>query len=269
MKPHSSTSASEPRPLRRFIRLSLAVCALFCVAIELSAIGFVRFFSLTDKRVHQEHAAAMALRPGTRPRSLLILGNSLVELGVDLPRLKQLVGDVWAPQRYMMEATGFLDWYYGLQRLFREGSRPDEVLLVLSGRQLIARGVAGADFSHYLMDRHDLVAVAKEIGASRTATTNMLFENLSVFYGTRAHIRNRLLQVVLPDFDQLTGGLAPPRTGVPQDEATAALVVERVARMARLCREHGARLVVLIPPTNAPDDDGAQHLARAGRLTGV
>jgi hypothetical protein len=271
MKPPSSIFGSDPRSPRRWIAILLGLCAVFYLCVEVGTLAFLRFISLTDKRVRREHAAAVDLRAGTDGAvPLLVVGNSLVEFGVDFPRLGERLQGRYAPQRYMMESSAYLDWYYGLRHLFRQGARPPVVVLVLSGRQLIAPDVvAGDDFASYLMDTRDLFRVSGEIDADRTRISNLLFANLSPFYGTRTHIRTRVLSAVFPRFEDLTGQLHPARAQVPDDETTAALIRSRVVRLAALCQEYGARLILDIPPTNASDDDGARLLREAGRATGV
>jgi hypothetical protein len=270
MKPPSSIFGSDPRSPRRWIAILLGLCALFYLFVEVGTLAFLRFVSLTDQRVRREHAAAVDLRAGSGPAPLLIVGNSLVEFGVDFPRLAERLRGRYAPQRYMMESSAYLDWYYGLRHLFHQGARPPIVVLVLSGRQLIAPDVvAGDDFASYLLDARDLWRVTGEIDADRTRTSNLLFANLSPFYGTRTHIRTRVLSAVFPQFEQLTGHLHPPRAPVPDDEPTAALIRSRLVRLAALCQEYGAKLVLDIPPTNASDDDGARMLREAGRASGV
>ena len=49
----------------------------------------------------------------------------------------------FAVTRFVVEDTNYLDWYYGLRRLFREGARPKVVILVINARQLMSPNVHG------------------------------------------------------------------------------------------------------------------------------
>jgi hypothetical protein len=266
MKPHSSTSDSDSRRLRPWIFVLLGLIAAFYAATELAAMGFLKWLSKTDQRVREERAAA--IHPAAGDPELLLVGNSLLEFGVDVPELTRALAGVYRPQRFMMEASSYLDWYYGLSRLFREEARPRVVVLMLSGRQLLGPSVAGDDFAHYLMDWRDVLHVAGEIGADHTQMTNLLAARISPFYGTRTHIRNRLLTAILPSFGEMTAHLHGPRADLVESEETRMLMLGRVARLDELCRQNGARLMVVVLPTNE-EHDGSSLLQLAGQAAQV
>jgi len=62
-------------------------------------------------------------------RPFLLVGNSLLLYGVDLDRLHELTSGRMQIYPIFLEATGYYDWLYGLRRLFRQGSRPQVVVV--------------------------------------------------------------------------------------------------------------------------------------------
>ena len=82
--------------------------------------------------VNEEYQAAIHLRktPGSKTKHILILGNSLVGQGIDFGALQQTLPPDWKAHRFWIYNTYYTDWYFGLRRLFAEGSRPDVVAIL-------------------------------------------------------------------------------------------------------------------------------------------
>lgn len=199
-------------------------------------------------------------------QSVLVAGNSLLLEGVNFSQLRQEIGAEADLHRTVVEGTYFLDWFYGLRRLFSQGSRPDAVVLVLNPLQLTSAAVGGDYTAHFLVSTADVLEFAKETGADRNRTSALVFANLSFFYGARAEIRNWLLGRILPDLPSLTSMFqSSPKTQTA--DALADVAAQRLDRLRQLCHQHGAELIFVIPPSNA--DMGAAAISSAASRMGI
>ena len=252
----SSTSNSEPRAATRAIALLLAGLFLYCAMLELvTGRGFSRV-SRTQRRIFQDWTAAKSISPRAPndPPTLLVVGNSLLLDGVSLQK------DLAPGYRVALlpiENTQFEDWYFGLQRLFAEGSHPSTVVLCLSTRQMMSRATDGEYFAHFLMQKRDLFAVRKESQLDNTMTSAYFFANRSAWLGSRAQIRNWLLQEIMPNSETLIRffpGKTPP---MPPKDQVVATVLPHLLAMDQLCHSNGVRLLIVVPPTLSHEDASA------------
>ena len=219
-----------------------------------------------ENRRETEYRQALAMHRSKDAQSVLIAGNSLLLEGVNFPLLQREVGSEMDLHRAVVEGTFYLDWYYGLRRLFAAGARPDAVVLVLNPIQLTSGAVGGDYTAHFLVDRKDILQFAKETGADRNRTSSLALANLSFFYGARAEIRNWILGRVLPDLPILTHNLqSAPK--VPTDDVLRDVAMQRLERLRQLCQDHGAELVFVIPPSN--EDMGATAVSEVAATHGV
>lgn len=243
--------------------------ALFLVALELSFLYMMRNHSSTYARVSQQYAAAVKVRPAapSGPTSVLLLGNSLLLDGVDEQRLQRLTSGSLRIYPIFLEGTGYHDWLYGLQRLFRQGARPEVVVVGLEVNTAFENSVREEYGPMLLLDTRDVLAVASDLGLSRTETSNLLLAHYSAFWNTRSVFRRRILRRMVPRFEDLFPVIQrsqSPPTGLELE----ALATLRLRKLRELCEEHGARFVLLVPPT--PSSEGAvQGMADASRKVGV
>lgn len=272
---HSSTSSSDARP-NRACKADFVVAAIlvgsFCLLAELGTwLVFDRFSGgqiALNRELAELHASRAAKTGG--PPTILLVGNSLLDQDVDFPALETALAPRWAAERLVVVDTQYLDWWYGLRRLFAEGARPAVVVVLLSPRQLMSQAVRGDYFAHYLMRSLDVVSVARDTRAHPTVATGMLFANFSRFYGVRSEIRKRAISVLIPKLPQLTAILLQ---GAPQDIDEARLTATALARLAALkglAAEYGSKLVFVVPPT--PSDvgrPGCWTIRDAGLSVGV
>lgn len=262
-----STSNSKT-PTRRDIVLLLAACLMLCVLLELVTAFLFGRVSHVESRRETEYEAATAMRSAkdTHGVSVLVAGNSLLLEGVEFPQLQQDFGPGIELRRVVVENTSYLDWYFGLRRLFRMGSQPNVVVLVLNPIQL-ASGATNGDYSaHFLVDWHDLLDLAKDTGADRNRMSSLALANLSFFYGTRAEIRTWILGNTMPDLPRLTRFFHSAHT-TSEGEAFHEILAQRLIQLRQLCEQHGAALAVVIPP--AKEDSGASAVLQAGATSGV
>jgi len=266
----SSTSNSDLRAATRAIAVLLTGLLLYCAGLELvTRKGFSRV-SRTQRRIYQDLSDSKSLAPRTSNRqpTVLVVGNSLLLDGVDRVSLKKDLAPNYQVTLLPIENTQFEDWYFGLHRLFAEGSRPGIVVICLSTRQMMSRTTDGEYFAYYLMQERDLLAVKRESQLDNTNTSAYFFANRSGWLGSRAQIRNWLLQEIMPNLEHLIGvfpGKTPP---MPPKEQVVAGVLPHLLSLNQLCNSNGIRLVVLVPPTLSHDDASAE-IQDAAALEGI
>jgi hypothetical protein len=255
--------------LQRYSAILLTLCAIWCAGLEVGQRYLVPRLAAMDARLDREHTRAEDLRtvPG-KPAPVLIIGNSLLKKGVIIPLLNEKLGPEYAVSRYVVEDTNYLDWYYGLRRLFSAGARPKAVILVLNARQLIAPGVHGDIFASLLMDTRDLLDVKRTVGGDNTVTSNLLFANVSHYYGMRSEIRKSFLVHLLPDFPELAAKLRPATPALAPDNEIEKISAERLRQISDLCGEYGAQFVFVVPPSAAARD-GSGAVQSAGNRAAV
>jgi hypothetical protein len=186
--------------------------------------------------------------------------------GVDLPELERALGPDVELSRTVFENTSYLDWYYGLRRLFIRGSRPDIVALVLNPGQLISDSHNG-DFSVQMMvDGRDLMRFAKDTGANRNEMSIMFLDKASYFYGTRAEIRSWVLNKILRDLPALTKYFHF-QTAVPANSNVFKIASDRLSKLRELCGRYGTEFILVVPP--AREDSGVTAIAEAAAIQGV
>lgn len=244
---------TENHHARTFARASWVLLA-GCVLVACAAEGTARFLldrvSKIQRRTADEYARAQTI--GTDPcgrKHVLLVGNSLLLEDVRFDRVRAALADDWDARRFVIEQTFYYDWYYGLRRLFREGARPDVVVVMLSSRQWIRSDVRGDYTAHYLIDRADLLDAARELNLNATQTTNLVVANTSKFWGARAEMRNFLLGRMMPDLGALMNFSSVVDHNTLMAEEVEPIAAERIARLTELTDSYGARLILLMPVT--------------------
>ena len=256
----SSTSNSEPRDATRAIAVLLVGMLLYCATLEVvTRRGFSRV-SRTQRRIYQDLNAAKSIAPAVSNASptVLVVGNSLLLDGVDRASLKNELAPKYQLVLLPVENTQFEDWYFGLRRLFAEGSRPSIVVVCLSTRQMMSRATDGEYFAYYLMQGRDLLAVRRESQLDNTMASAYFFANRSDWLGSRAQIRNWLLQAIMPNLERLIGFFPAKTPPMPPSDQVVAAAIPHLLALDELCKSNGARLVILVPPTLRHDDASAE-----------
>ncbi len=235
--------------------LLLAGLVAMLAGAEAAARAVLSPSSRIQQRVTNELDGARSLRAGSgsREKSVLIAGNSLLLAGVEMDRLRSALQPDWRCQRLVIESTTYLDWLYGLRRLHREGARPNVVVLMLSTRHFLESAVRQDYFAHYLMGIEDLPAVAMATEMHPTVATGMSLAHYSLFYGIRSELRRTLLGNLFPGLERLTGLLTRRKRMALDLEKVKPVAEERARELEQLSRSDGYRLVVVLPP--AGDED--------------
>ncbi|HEY3044199.1 MAG TPA: hypothetical protein VGJ39_09250 [Vicinamibacterales bacterium] len=221
-------------------------------------------YSGTYRRVWQQYGAAVRSRPSApgEPVSVLIVGNSLLLEGIDVERLQRSTSRSLRIYPVFLEGTHYFDWLYGLRRLFRQGARP-QVLVVGLGMESVVQNAVRPDYSPMLLfDTRDVVDVSSDLGLDRTATFNLLLSHWSVFWNMRRVIRVQILRRAIPDARELFTlykKMPGNRIG-PEFEAVA---TTRLRMLRQLGETYGARVVLLIPPWSTSPDAVRELIAAA------
>ena len=264
----SSTSSSKPRALF-YTKLLIGVCALLIAAFEFLGDFLLEHRSETYTRVSRQYAEAVKIRPAklSEPTSVLMIGNSLLLQGVDVDRLQKLTSSQMRIHPIFLEGTAYYDWFYALQRLFRQGAKPQVVVLGVGVDSFMANSVRQDYVPLLFFDMRDSLAVASDLKMDRTATSNFLLAHSSVFWDTRAVLRTQILRHAVPHYEDLVLLLKPQPT-LPPPHQFQTIANSRLEQLRELCRAHGAKLIILVPPTPS-SEDGVRQLTTASQKAGV
>jgi len=250
-----STSSSNPRSANGAIALLLASLLVWLVVVESGARLLVNPASKVQRRVEGERVAALALRRGAaqRQRTLLLVGNSLLLEGVDVPDLVRMTQHRWLIQRFVVENTSYLDWHFGLRRLFEEGSHPDVALLMLSPGNFSASTTRGDYFARYLMRTNDLPAVMQTAQLHPTIGSGLLLARYSVFYALRSEFRKQVSLRMIPGLERLLGKFAryTGAAGAGTAATRSELLRKRADEIAELSRDYSVPIHLVIPPSGS------------------
>jgi hypothetical protein len=225
--------------------------------------------SKIQRRMVQEYAKARAIgQDGAVGRHVLVLGNSLLDEGVQFDRLRTSLESRYDARRYMVEQTVYYDWLYGLRRLYREGARPDIIVVMLGTGHWLSPTIRGDYSAQYLWSPEDLPLVARDLGMHPTQATGLLFAGVSKFWGARVEMRNFVLGHLMPDLATLMNASSVVDRRPMVDRDITPVLSTRIARLREVTDEHRTELVLLVPPLLNPDD-GSSALIRAAEANQV
>jgi hypothetical protein len=264
----SSISGSKSEALA-YAKALAGICAILIIALEIFSDYLLKHDSATYARISQQYDQALKIRPAEpgEPASVLMVGNSLLLHGVKLDRLRELTSSRMRIYPIFLEQTGYYDWLYGLQRLFREGARPDVVVVGVGVNYFLEDGVRQDYVPMMFFGSRDTLAVATDLHLDRTATSDLLLAHSSIFWDTRSAIRTQVLNRVIPHLQDLFS-LINPKLSVPEGPVFAAIANPRLQRLRELCEAYNVKLILLVPPTLSSESAVAE-MARAARASGV
>jgi hypothetical protein len=277
----SSTSSSEgatggpPPSANRRVSASAGIIAL-CIGIvviwlglELSSPIILKRFSRIERRIESETAEALTLRPFTqdgRP-TVLLVGNSLLLEGVQLDVLQDRLAPHYAVSRLGIDQTRYLDWYFGLRRLLQQGSHPSVIILSLATDQFASMFSLEEAFAHRQMSAHDFTLFVREAKLDKTAATSYFFAHWSNWLGDKRFIRQDLLILMVPNFRELGGRVAPHGARINDPSILLGMARERLPELRDLAQSYGIKIVVLVPPTLR--EDYSSDVQQLGDKAGV
>jgi len=235
-----------------WIHLTLSTLIVFCLATEaLTRFGFAHV-SRIEARISTDYRAARSIR--SEKSSVLLIGNSLLLEGLDYPRLRRSLAGHAEAIVFPIEQTQYLDWYYGMRRLFDEGSQPKTVILCMSTEHLISPRIRGDYSAYYLFRLSDIPQIRRDIGYDLTKTSSLVLSRFSLFYAGRSSLRNFLLHRTDPAYAEMLQRIAITKAHFPPDEEIERTAEDRVSAFERLCSLHGARFAFLLAPGFGPGE---------------
>jgi hypothetical protein len=253
-------------------RVAMRWLLVWCVVVIAGAEGVARVgfdrISRIQRRTVSEYVAARAIGTTGADRDVLVVGNSLLDEGIDFARLSGALAPTWNARRFVVEQTFYYDWLFGLRRLMREGSRPDVVAVVLSPLQWIETQSRGDYSAHYLMSVADVPLAARHLQLTPNDTASLMLASISRFWGARAEIRNFLYGRAVPGLDRLMTMTAVVSQRTLTDDEVENVVASRLRAMSDVVRGAGAQLLVVVPPV-LDRVDGSDGLLRGAADAGV
>jgi len=250
---------------RRLLNLSIVLFAFFPPAIELATRVAFSHISALEHRVATEHARALSLRHGAGHPTVLFAGNSLLLTDVDMDQLRRLLPRQLQVERFVVEATYFIDWQFGVRRLFADGARPDYLVLVLAPANYAASAIRGDYSAYYLFSTSDIPLVGRELGLTRTAESSLYVARYSLFWAARSNTRSLILRRTFPEYTSVLHMLATSSAVAPHNPVS--LNEARLRQLDDTARQYGCSLILLVPP--GFDDTGEQALIQAAGRAGV
>jgi hypothetical protein len=235
---------------KHVIRLLLAL-ALVCAFIETGVGWWPRSIRNNGRRVESEYAEALRLQPGSgdQPASVLFVGNSTLRFGLDAPELNRELQPKLAAHVLAVDGTMYEDWYFCLRELFRKGSRPDYVVLVLPPSHIARLAPPPDEASYYIFGIGDILALREAEKLTPTQLSNVIFAHSSLFFSRRSDLRFAVKDKLFPGFETLARRYM--LRGVPADLSP---VPERFRQLSDLCAQYHVRPIYVIPPTNEESD---------------
>jgi len=264
----SSISASRRGPWS-WLKILASFSVLWLVGLEILFGHPMKERSATYRRVSRQYADALSARRSKdgEPTSVLMVGNSLLLDGVDVPRLRASTSDRLRLYPIFLEFSSYYDWLYALDRLFRLGSRPDVVVVGLGPDSLIENAVRAEYSPLLLLDADDVRRVSDDVGLDRTASVNLLLAHWSTFWDLRRVFRVQLMRHLIPYAEDFFAVVRPRRdASFPSDGRVEA--ARRLRQLQTLTGKYGSRLIFLIPPTPA-SETGIRSVTVAARTVGV
>src|SRR5437667_8862117 len=182
----SSISDSKSTALT-YAKTLVGICVMLMIAVEISSVYLLKHDSATYARISRQYDEAAKMRPARpgEPPSVLMVGKSLLMHEVELDRLQALTSSRMRIHPIFLEATGYYDWLYGLRRLFRQGARPQVVVVGFEVNTALANGV-WEESPMMLFDARHVLGVAADLDLDYTATSNLLLSHMSALSEMRS-----------------------------------------------------------------------------------
>lgn len=244
----------------------LALLLLWVLALMIFVECFTRV--LHNRRritlaVEQSIREAAAIRPAPGRKQALFLGNSLIFDDVAQPALQDAMGRDCVVHTVGVSGSTYYDWEYGLRALFQRGSRPDVVVFAISPSQYLRAPTVTPMIVSQLWTNREVFAYRRDQNLRPTALTELLFERHSTFFALRDIVRIYARKAI-PGFAGLVGAWARPTPSLPtENQAPSKGAYSEKLRLLTRSLPPGTRLIVLIPPTNQPNDAANEPYLRA------
>lgn len=252
---------------RKPVAALLLSLAAALIVLEIGATFWSHSISDFGRRMDSQYSEALRLRPGAQrgPKSVLIVGNSTLRLGIDAGNLKQDVNPALDVHIFSLDQTTYGDWYLGLDHLFRKGARPDFAVLLLPPGQMSQIFPPTDDAAHYFVGIDEMMEAMQQDHLTLTGWSNVVFAHFSTFFARRNSLRLGIKKRMFPGFQALA-----TRYMTRKPASDFSLLPQRFQELNRLCAQYGVRLLYVIPPTNQEDDTiGAAPALQAAGAAGI
>ena len=255
------------------IGLLAAAALAYLAALEIGARVLYPRHSALAARIRSDWSAARRVGVSPLPgrRSFLLVGNSLLEAGIDRTQLSDLQQSNDLSITLMpIENTNYLDWYFGVRRLLAEGSKPEFVVLSLVPGQLISDRTDGELFARMLMRPTDILQVKQAARLDWTTTSTYLMASASAWMGNSTGIRNWIRAETVPGMAKLAP-LFPEAATAPQTAGSVEeIAARRLTQFAAMCATRGCKVLLLIPAIMRQSQiESLAAVIRAGYDAGV
>jgi hypothetical protein len=231
------------------IVLLLGGLAIMFAALEISSPRILARFSRIERRINHELVEAEHLPPVVDGHpTVLLVGNSLLNEGVQIDALRADLGPDYSINRLVIEQTHYLDWYFGLRRLLEDGSHPRVIVLTLSPAQLASPFTLGESFARRQMSISDFPRVVREADLDRTTASNYFFAHWSNWLGDKGYIRQCVMILLVPNFRELAARIADHGSHITDRPTLLAMAQQRLPELGELGQTYGVRIVLLVPP---------------------
>jgi hypothetical protein len=219
------------------------------------------------RSIRDEAGAAIAV---SGPGSILVVGNSLAQHGIDVTAVDRSLGANYTVTKFAIVDSGYLDWLYGIMSLFDRGSRPDAVVLALSPTQLVEDRPPTGPAARVLWTMPNLFRYAVDHYPGLTAISDRLFEHLSEFFAIRTRLRLDARRLIVPGYEAMSRAYFTPLADAPDVARDRRVAESRLRALADACERRGARFVFVLMPTHAPEDGVLERaVTDAGERAGV
>jgi hypothetical protein len=235
----------------------IVIIAISLVALELGTRLAFWHVSKIERRIATEHFEAVNIAPASHAKSVLLVGNSLLLLGVDPALLARELPASVRSYRFVIENTQLLDWKFALRRLFNDGSRPDVVAVCVGETNILPTTIRGEYSAYYLFRTSDISEIADTVGYDNTRRSSLYFGRYSLFFAGRSALRNFVLNRVDRPYADLLHSLGGGASHPAPPSVVEAAAAERLSDMRMEAAKYGARLVLVVPPGFATEIESA------------
>jgi hypothetical protein len=259
-----------PKTVGKFYIALLLVCLVvgYC-SLEVVFYIWSSRYSQGVRALVSEYRETLGLRPRDSQSDLptiLLAGNSLLQAGVDLDEFQRSLSATYRIQRLAVPATTYEDWHYILNDIFRRGSRPQYVVLLMSPMHLSLKYPIPDLAAVNVYRGSDLGRVASEQLLNLNDRMMLYITHFSPFWGARESIRT-WKQKMLPGY---AIALRKQSEGMTQKYHDIQVDPRRLQDLASLCARQNIHLILVIPPTEQPGDSKAiPQVLAAAAATGV
>jgi hypothetical protein len=231
------------------IVLLLAGLVIIFAGLEITSPVILRHFSRIERRIDGELAVAQRLQPVEDGHpTLLLVGNSLLDEGVQIDNLRSDLASDYAVKRLVIEQTHYLDWYFGLRRMLEQGAHPSVVVVTLDPSQLASGFTLSESFAHRQMSIRDFPRVVREADLDRTTASTYFFAHFSNWLGDKGYIRQCVMILMVPNFRELAARIADHGSHINDRTRLVGIAQQRLPELAELGQKYGVRIVMLFPP---------------------